>query len=308
MKPILVTCYVDPDLDGVAGAIAYAEFLQKIGRNAVVGIIGEPHTEAKYVLNRFGFECPPTIPNVDDFDEVILVDASDLNGLEGKVTPNKVIEIIDHRKVHEANKFSNADVHIELVGAACTMVAEKFMQNNIAISTKSDVLLYSAIIYNTLNFKGTVTTSRDIKAATWLNQTAQLPEVFWKDLFVAKSDLSGAKLTERIDSDFAHFNMGGKKVGIAQIEMIGAEKLVAERSNEIVQVLEKIKTTMSLDYIFLTIIELENNKNFFLTYDIATKQLLEKVLQVRFVGHIAMRPDLIMRKQITPLLKDELEK
>jgi hypothetical protein len=24
MKPILVTCYVNPDLDGVAGAIAYA--------------------------------------------------------------------------------------------------------------------------------------------------------------------------------------------------------------------------------------------------------------------------------------------
>ena len=30
MKPILVTCYVNPDLDGVAGAVAYAEFLQKI--------------------------------------------------------------------------------------------------------------------------------------------------------------------------------------------------------------------------------------------------------------------------------------
>ena len=105
MKPTLVTCYVNPDLDGVAGAIAYGEFLQKTGKNAVVGIIGEPHDEAKYILDRFGFEYPPIIENADNFDEVILVDASDLNGLEGKISAEKVIEIIDHRKVHEADKF-----------------------------------------------------------------------------------------------------------------------------------------------------------------------------------------------------------
>ncbi len=308
MKPILVTCYVNPDLDGVAGAVAYAEFLQKINTNAVVGIIGELHTEAKYVLDRFGLRYPPIIANTDDLDEVILVDASDLNGLEGKIASSKVIEIIDHRQVHEAHEFTNATVQIELVGAACTLIAEKFMQQNIPISKESAILLYSAIISNTLNFKGTVTTDRDKQAARWLNQTAQLPANFWKELFIAKSDLSGTKLAERIESDFAHFTMGDKKVGIAQIEMIGAQKLVMERSAEILEALEKIKKDMKLDYIFLTTIELEGYKNFFIANDSATKELLEKVLQVRFVGNIAERPNLIMRKQITPLLKAELEK
>ncbi|MEK7067574.1 MAG: DHH family phosphoesterase, partial [Patescibacteria group bacterium] len=235
MKPILVTCYVNPDLDGVAGAVAYAEFLQKINTNAVVGIIGELHTEAKYVLDRFGLRYPPIIANTDDLDEVILVDASDLNGLEGKIASSKVIDIIDHRQVHEAHEFTNATVQIELVGAACTLIAEKFMQQNITISKESAILLYSAIISNTLNFKGTVTTDRDKQAARWLNQTAQLPANFWKELFIAKSDLSGTKLAERIESDFAQFTMGDKKVGIAQIEMIGAQKLVMERSAEILE-------------------------------------------------------------------------
>ena len=307
MKPILVTSYVNPDLDGVAGVIAYGDFLRKTGKNVVVGIIGEPHDEVKYILDRFGFEYPPTIENADNFDEVILVDASDLNGLEGKISAEKVIEIIDHRKVHEADKFPKAKAQIELVGTAATLVAEKFIQNKVDISKESATLVYGAIISNTLNFKGSVTTDRDKVAAEWLNNVAKLPEDFWKDLFIAKSDLSGNKLAERIESDFAWFVMGDKKVGIAQVEMIGAKKLVDERSGEIVQVLEKIKKEMNLDFIFQSTIELEDTKNFFVAQDYGTQKLLEKVLKVRFDGITTERPNLIMRKQIVPLLKEELE-
>lgn len=308
MKPILVTCYVNPDLDGLAGAVAYSEFLQKTGKSAVSGIIGEPHDEAKYILDRFGIAYPAMIPDADDFDEVILVDASDLNGLEGKIGAEKVIEIIDHRKIHEADKFPNAKVQIELVGSAATLVAEKFMKNNLGISKESAILVYGAILSNTLNFKGTITTDRDREAALWLNNVAQLSEDFWKELFIAKSDLSGGKLVQRIDGDFAWFVMGNKKLGIAQIEMIGAQKLVEERSEEIVQELEKIKKEMGLDFIFQNTIELEGVKNFFVTSDFKTQELLEKVLSVKFSGVVAKRQNLIMRKQIVPLLKDELEK
>ena len=40
MKSILVTCYENPDLDCVACAIAYSEFLQKTGKPAVAAIFG----------------------------------------------------------------------------------------------------------------------------------------------------------------------------------------------------------------------------------------------------------------------------
>jgi len=306
MKPILVTCYVNPDHDGVAGIVAYAEFLQKTGRNAVAGIIGEPHEEAKYIFNRFAFEYPQTILSADDFDEVILVDASDPNGLKGKIAPEKVIEIIDHRKVHEADKFPKAKAQIEFVGAAVTLIAEKFVQNKVDISKKSATLAYGAVISNTLNFKGSVTTDRDKEAAGWLKQVAKLPEDFWKDLFIAKSDLSGKKLADRIEGDFAWFVIADKKIGIAQIEMIGAEKLLSERRNEIIQALERIKKEMNLDFVFQNTIELEDAKNFFVAQDSGTQKLLEKVLNVQFSGVVAERPNLIMRKQIVPLLKEEL--
>lgn len=308
MKPILVTCYVNPDLDGTAGAIAYGEFLQKTGKNAIVGIIGQVHDEAKYILDRFSIKPPVEILSADNFDQVILVDASDLNGLEGKIDAKKVIEIIDHRKIHEADKFSNAKVQIEFVGAAATLVAEKFMQNKIEISKESAILACGAIISNTLNFKGSITSERDKKAFIWLNKIAHLPGNFWKELFLAKSDLTGVRLQQRIEGDFADFVLSGKKIGIAQVEIIGAEKLVIERGSEITQILEKIKKEMNLDYIFQNTIELEETKNFFVACDLETQKLLEKVLNVHFVGIVAERPSLIMRKQIVPLLKNELGK
>ncbi len=101
---------------------------------------------------------------------------------------------------------------------------------------------------------------------------------------------------------------GGQKIGIAQIEMIGAKKLLDERGDEIVSILDKIKKKMNLDYVFQNTIELEGAKNIFVAGDIATQKLLEKILSIRFDGIVAEKPSLIMRKQITPLLKDELEK
>lgn len=308
MKQILITCYVNPDLDGVAGATAYCEFLQKTGRNAVVGIIGEPHDEAKYILDRYNFSYPQSIVNTDNFAEVILVDASDLNGLEGRVAPEKVIEIIDHRKINEANKFPNAKVQIELVGSASTLIAEKFIENNINISKKSATLLCGAIISNTLNFKASVTTDRDKKAVEYLNKIALLSDNFWRELFAAKSDLTGGKLKERIEGDFAWFTFGDKKIGIAQIEIIGVDKLIRERGEEVVAILEQIKVDMGLDYLFQNTIELELGCNYFISSDIPTQKLLEKVLNIKFNKFVAKRQILIMRKQIVPLLKEELER
>lgn len=308
MKPILITSYVNPDLDGVAGIIGYAEFLVKTGKNVTTGILGEPLDEAKYVLDRFNIPYPPTMQNTNAYDEVILLDASCLNDLEGKIAPDKVIEIIDHRKVNDSDKFPNAKTQIEQVGASATLIAEKFKQNDIVISRESAILIFSAIISNTFNFKAGLTSDRDREMAAWLNQIAQLPETFWRELFLAKSEMPGPKLAERIESDFMWFSAGQKKVGIAQIEIIGAKKLVAERMPEIIQALEKLRSELNLDFVFQNTVELEKAKNYLVAPDEATKQLLEKVLGVKFSGSIAERPNLIMRKQIVPLLKEELEK
>lgn len=307
MKPILVTSYPGPDLDAVAGVVAYAEFLKSHGKEAVAGIMGEVHDEAQYVLSRFGLESPRLLQSTDEFDQVVLVDASDIRDLDGLTPPEKVIEIIDHRQVNEADKFPNAKAHIDLVGAAATLVAERFIETRTEISKTSAILLCAAIISNTLNFKGSVTTERDKQAADWLNQRAQLPDEFAKDLFNAKSNLSGEKLIARIDGDFKRFDIEGKAIGIAQVEIIGARKMLAEREEEIVAHLSRMKENMQLDLIFQNTLDLEEGKIFLVTENTETQALLEKACSSLFKGNIAELPMLLLRKQIVPLLTQALQ-
>ncbi len=308
MQPILITCYVSPDLDGYASAIAYAEFLNQQGLVAIPGVIDSAHDEVQYVLKRFNLTPAESIKNDDSFDSVILVDASDINGLEGKINPEKVIEIIDHRQINEADKFTKAKVQIELVGAAATLIAEKYMLANIKISPRAAILLYSAIISNTLNFKGGVTTDRDRRAALWLKDYIVVSDNYWEELFLAKSNLEGDNLKKRIEGDFAWFELAGKKIGIAQLEIIGAGELIDNRIDEIISILHEIKTDLNLDHIFQNTIELAKGVNYLITDDEVIQKILERSLEITFTNSVAFRNNLIMRKQIVPLIKAELEK
>lgn len=308
MSPILITAYVSPDLDGYACAVAYAELLNNQGISAIAGIIDSAHDEVKYVLQRFNLTPAESIANDDNYKTVILVDASDIIGLEGKIRPEKVIEIIDHRQINESDKFTNAKVQIELVGAAATLIAEKYILTNSKISPRAAILLYSAIISNTLNFKGGVTTDRDRQAAAWLNNYISVDDNYWQELFLAKSNLSGENLEKRIESDFAWFELGGKKIGVAQLEIIGADKLINDRFEEIISVLNKIKVNLNIDHVFQNTIELAVGINYLITDDKLMQNILESALDIKFTNSVALRKTLIMRKQIVPLIKIELEK
>jgi manganese-dependent inorganic pyrophosphatase len=308
MKKILITSYINPDLDGVAGIFAYNELLKNEGKEGTIGVLGEVQDEVKYIFDYLKIKYPYKINNSKNFDEVILIDASHLNTLGRHIEPDKVVEIIDHRKVHETEKFPNAKVQIELVGAAATLVVERLIQGNVSISVNVATLLLGAIISNTFNLKSSITTDRDRKVVEYLSKKVQLPENFWEDFFIAKSDLSGEKLAQRMEIDIAIYEAGKKKVGICQLEIYGARKLVAERETEIINILKKIKDKSKLDIIFLNIIRIDELKNFFITWQEETKKLLEKVLKITFNGDVAENDQLIMRKQIIPLLKEELEK
>lgn len=308
MKKILITSYTNPDVDGVSCAFAYAELLQKEGYDAVAGIFGSPHPEAQFVLNKFNID---DIANAElllsDYQEVIFVDSSDLDTLPSPIRPEQVIEIIDHRKLHEAEKFVNAHAQIELVGSCATLIAEKFYRQNIPASKEAVVLLYSAIISNTINFKNNVTTDRDKKMAEWLKSQLELPENYIHDMFVYKSNFT-KPLKETIMSDLKILTINNKKISIGQLEIVDAEKFVTNNLGEIIKVLSEIKKEKVLDYTLLSCIDLYLAKNFFVTTDDNCKELLENSLNIKFENGIAHTDYIIMRKELTPIIKEALEK
>jgi manganese-dependent inorganic pyrophosphatase len=237
-----------------------------------------------------------------------LVDASDLPGLEGKVNPNSVIEIIDHRKINNAEKFPNAKIQIELVGAAATLVAEKFFKNNIEVSVNAARVLCGAIISNTLNFRGPIVTERDRQIFENLNRVAKIPENFAYEMFLSKSDLSGEKLVREFGRELATVEFVGKKIGIVQLEIVGAEELLKTRRPELEKLLRSAKNEQNFDFIFLTIVDLKEYQNHLLAIDYESEVLVKQALDVVFENSVAIRKELLMRKSIIPKLKEVLER
>jgi len=290
---ILITSYENPDLDGTACIFAYSELLKKQGREVEPGIFGMPHREALFVLDKLKL----SVPAAKAFDKVILVDASDTFGISDKINPADVIEIIDHRKMNQVEKFPNATVQLEFVGAAATLVAERFQKAGIEPSEQSKVLLYSAIVSNTINFKNMVTTDRDRKVAEWLNP--QLPGNFVQDMFVHKSKIDSVR--GALEGELSNWEQYGFHLGVSQLEIVDAEEFVKKNFEEIKSALISFKKKYNLTHCFLIVIDTLKAYNIIVCFD-DTLPLLEKTLNIKFENNVAKTDHILMRKEICPKL------
>lgn len=296
MKPILVTCFRNPDLDGFSCSYAYAELLNVLKTRAYAAVFGKIHKEVEFILTRYDIARPKDV-DLKDFDEIILVDSAIVNALPKGLDINKVTELIDHRKLNDSAKFKNAKVQIELVGAAATLIAEKFADKKIKPSKEAAILLYGAIVSNTLNFQSGTTTERDKAMAQWLEPLVQPDKNFAKEMFRAKSDLADHTLKEILENDYISYDIFGKEIGIAQLEIVEGKSLASNRKDEILSELGYLNNKYKADLSFCSIISLDENCNIFIADDERSLKLLEKMLNLKFKDHLAIRPGFIMRKE-----------
>lgn len=303
----LITAYETPDLDGVASAYAYNELKNKLGEEMVWGVFGKPHLEVDFVFSHLSLTISQAEPIVGQVDNIILVDCSDTRGVSKSVDIKKVIELIDHRAVNEADKFINASSQIELVGACATLIVEKFIAGKIDPSKEAATMLLLAIVSNTINFKAKVTTERDKAAASFLKRHCQVDEQLIHEMFDYKSNFSQPMI--EILSDKLYFEKFAEKtLSIFQLELLNAQEFVDQNHYDLAQAMTQIMDEQDYDLAFLTCIDLEKGINIFLVVDEASEELLEAVLKIRFYKNTAVLPHIMMRKELIPLIKKFLEK
>lgn len=300
----LVTSYPTPDIDGIACIVAYSEFLDKQGKQTIGASFGEPDPEAEYLLDELDITVPEGEKYLENSD-VILTDASFPDGVSDKIDLEDIIEVIDHRKNHEANKFPNAKVQVELVGAAATLIAEKFKQSSTEISKESATLLYAAIRDNTVDFQANVKTQRDREMADWLKKQADIDEETVGEIFEVKSDLDRAP-KKIIPDDYYNTTHYGKRIGVSQIEALNAENFTENNKTEIRDALRSLKNDENLDFAFLTSIDINQGKNIFIAADEKSAELLEAALDIEFENLKAEKGKMLLRKEIMPEIKEEL--
>jgi nanoRNase/pAp phosphatase (c-di-AMP/oligoRNAs hydrolase) len=224
----------------------------------------------------------------------ILVDSSDLNGIPSFIDPNNFIEIIDHRSFTKATEdFPNAIVEISQVGAAATLITEKFREQGITPSTATATLLYGAIHSNTLSLRGSITSSRDVEADAWLRETVVIPSNWLERQYGARkneimTDLDAALVRER--KSYEHHTGA---YAVSQLEYAGASDTVKRDVDKIRMKLSSLSPRTMANFV-----DVGSAVSYLICPDNELRSWVSGSLGIRFTGDLAEISPALLRKQI----------
>ncbi|HIE34014.1 MAG TPA: manganese-dependent inorganic pyrophosphatase [Candidatus Altiarchaeales archaeon] len=255
-EKIFVIGHKNPDTDSICSAIAYAEFKNRTIKSDVVPArCGDLNSESKFVLDKFNIDTPKLIEDATD-KSIILVDHNEFSQAVDNLDKANIKEVIDHHKVNF--KYSEPIYFLSKpVGATATIISKKFFENKIEPRKEIAGILLASILSDTVIFKSVTTTSFDRKMAERLAEICEISNIkdFGIEVKRAKSSLKGLKPQDIILSDFKDFNMGGKKIGIGQIEIVDRTE-VDEIRNDLISELDNMRERGNYTLVILMVTDI----------------------------------------------------
>lgn len=215
----IVTSYINPDLDGVACCIAI-QALEAPGWTARVP--GATDSETKLVLKTLGLAVPQPITGWTDVGAIWLVDTHHPKQLPDDFPAEIVRRITDHHSGGSPECFPNAHIQNEAVGAAATLLAERFGQEGVRTPPDIAVLLQAAIVSNTLQFRAPATDQRDHRAYEILAGISPIDPRLLEAMGGARRERLTLSTEALLESDLKLFDTSRGMAAIAQIEAPGA--------------------------------------------------------------------------------------
>ena len=221
-----------------------------------------------------------------------------------KVKPDNIVEIIDHHNREDwIDNYKNINVHIELIGAAATLVAEMFKNNNVPISRESAILLYYGIISNTMNLKIKLTNEKDIEMANWLKTIVpEITDDVTKEIFEMKSEI-GDNLREEMEVEFKDQFMS-ISWSMGQLEVANVDKFLNKYEDKIREILETVSKENKVDYISVNCMDIINGYSVIVAYNDATANLITDATGIKFNNLKAKVNELISRKEIVKIVRN----
>ena len=305
MEKIVIT-YKNSDLDCLASAYAYAEYLTKTGHSASYYIGGVVQKEVKIVCDLFNISLENEVESIKD-KEVIVVDTNTLSSVD-YVNPKQIIEIIDHHPNSGDIKYCpNATLKLYDIGAVCTVIADMFKNNNIGISRESAILLYYGIISNTVNLKSKVTTQKDVEMLTWLKeQSHEIDEKLIETIFKEKSKVDINNLRRFLEIE-EKFMAGEDSMVIGQIELVDALGFLNKNKTRIDQIISEVYNDYNVQHVFINIVDIFNGYHLIYANDNETISFLENKFHTKFIGGVYREDVSMLRKEIKRFLKTSAE-
>lgn len=291
------------DIDVLACVVAYAELLKLEGKESVAVVAGDFTASVTPTVLEWEPKYEKTyVPEGNE--SYVLVDISDPEHFPAFVDHNVITEVYDHRYGHEEywKEKLGSGFHIEMVGSCGTLIWEEFKKRGKAedISQCAARLLLASIVSNNMNFKSSLTTSKDRNAYSELQRLADLQDNWVKAYFLEQEKILLEDLEMYLDTDTKVFKIGENNFAIGQIELWDAGSIIKDRRQEIDNVMNKYD---DMSWV-VNISDVSHGYNYIYSTSERGKKAIEEKLQITFEDNIAKTNELVMRKQLMKLLRE----
>ena len=184
---------------------------------------------------------------------LILVDHNELSQAVTGADEAEIVGVLDHHRLGNASTAAPIPFVVEPVGSTSTLVSEACRQGGVAPPADIAGLLLSGILSDTLVFRSPTVTDRDRQAAEWLAGLSriEIPE-YGQHLIQASPGLVDRSADQIVDGDRKNYEMAGKAVSVAQVEVTGFGEL-PERKQDLLESLDARRAQEGLALICLMV-------------------------------------------------------
>ncbi|MEX0311589.1 MAG: manganese-dependent inorganic pyrophosphatase [Tateyamaria sp.] len=302
----LVFGHKSPDTDSTGSPIIWAWYLNEIkGVEAEPVLLGEPNTEAAFVLQKWDLPKPRIINGVDADTPVVIVDTNNPAELPDAINDADITAIIDHHKlVGGLETKGPIDIRIEPLACTATIMWKMIGKDMAQMPTGVKGAMLSCILSDTLEFRSPTTTQEDKAIAHDLAKDLNVDlSAYASEMFEAKSDVSAFSDAELLRMDSKEYAVDGTQFRVSVLETT-APKLVLDRKDSLMASMVDVAKEDGADEVLLFVVDILNEEATMLIPNDAVKNVAEKSFDATVTGDTVVLPGIMSRKkQIIPNLK-----
>jgi manganese-dependent inorganic pyrophosphatase len=295
-----------PDTDSTGSPIIWSWYLnEKKGLPAVPKLLGEPNTEALFVLDRWGFEKPEIINRIIKGDSVVIVDTNNPAELPENINDADIQGIIDHHKLVGGLETSGPiDITIRPLACTATIMFDLMGEDVTDMPDPIKGLALSCILSDTLEFRSPTTTSRDRVVAEQLAKELKIDiSNYASELFQAKSDVSDFSDVELLRMDSKKYPIADLSFRVSVLETT-EPNMIFRRKKSLIKAMETVCLEDSVDHVLFFVVDILREESTLFVPDENIKKVAEKSFGVNVTDDSVVLPGVVSRKkQIIPNLK-----
>ncbi len=302
---IKVFGHMAPDTDSTGSPIIWAWYLNAIkGTPAEAVLLGEPNTEAAFVLARWTLDKPAIIDGVDAGAAVVIVDTNNPAELPAGINDADIHEIIDHHKL-VGGLETKGPINITVRPVACTATILHDLMGADAAKMPEGIkgAMLSCILSDTLEFRSPTTTAADRTLAETLAADLGVDiSAYAAEMFAAKSDVSAFSDAELLRMDSKKFDVGDKTFRVSVLETTAPE-IPLGRKASLMATMKTVAAEDGADEVLLFVVDILRAEATLLVPNDVVKTVAEKSFGVTVAGDTVVLPGVMSRKkQIIPVL------